>query len=113
MVPKADSITGASVDLTLWSIIETGTYIITVCLPELKPLVSKCFGTNATTNSIEMTPSSRMSTRYIEVSGQTSCQGHASFNTKTASSSTKTQFSSKNSAITRPSETFFRKSDLD
>ncbi|PSR78342.1 hypothetical protein BD289DRAFT_344144, partial [Coniella lustricola] len=33
--------TWASIDLVGWSIIETGVYIITCCLPHLKPLVSR------------------------------------------------------------------------
>lgn len=35
---------GSSVTLSKWSIIEVGTYIVTACLPELKPLTRKCLG---------------------------------------------------------------------
>lgn len=35
---------GASVELTSWSIIEVAAYIMTACIPELKPLAYKCAG---------------------------------------------------------------------
>lgn len=39
LLSGADVQTGASVDLCGWSIIEVGTYVITACLPALRPLV--------------------------------------------------------------------------